>query len=76
MHHLFNIFALFVLFSIFAVFLLFFVLYINDINSASNLLNLILFADDTNVFMSRKDLNYLSDMFNLEMDKQSIWFKV
>ena len=47
---------------------LFFLLYIN-------LLNLILFADDTNVFMSNKDLNYLSDMLNLEMDKLSIWFK-
>ena len=54
---------------------LFFLLYINDINNASNLLNLILFADDTNVFMSHKDLNYLSDMLNLEMDKLSIWFK-
>ena len=42
----------------------------------SNLLKLILFADDTNVFMSHKDLNYLSDMPNLEMDKLSIWFKV
>ena len=42
----------------------------------SNLLNLILFADDTNVFMSHKDLNYLSDMLNLKMDKLSIWFKV
>ena len=41
---------------------LFFLLYINEIiNNASNLLNLILFADDTNVFMSHKDLNYLSD---------------
>ena len=39
----------------------------------SNLLNLILFADDTNVFVSHKDLNYLSDM--LEMNKLSIWFK-
>ena len=29
----------------------------------------------TNVFMSHKDLNYLSDMLNLEMDKLSIWFK-
>ena len=55
--------------------LLFFLLYINDINNASNLLNLILFADDTNVFMAHKDLNYLSDMLNLEMDKLSIWFK-
>ena len=54
---------------------LFFLLYINDINNASNLLNLILFADDTNVFMSHKDPNYLSDMLNSEMDKLSIWFK-
>lgn len=57
---------------------LFFLLYINDINNAFNILNLILFADDTNVliFMSHKDLNYLSDMLNLEMDNLSIWFKV
>ena len=53
----------------------FFLLYINDINNGANLLNLILFADDTNVFMSYKDLNYLSDMLNLEMVKLSIWFK-
>ena len=50
-------------------------LYINDINDASNLLNLILFADDTNVLMSHKDLNHLSDMLTLEMDKLPIWFK-
>ena len=25
--------------------------------------------------MSHEDLNYLSDMLNLEMDKLSIWFK-
>ena len=48
---------------------LFFLLYINDINNAFNLLNLILFADDTNVFLSHKDLNYLSDMLNLETVK-------
>ena len=51
---------------------LFFLLYINDINNASKPLNLVLFADNTNVFMSHKDLNYLSDMLNLEMDKLSI----
>ena len=34
---------------------LFFLLYIKDINNASSLLNLILFADDINVFMSYKD---------------------
>ena len=36
---------------------------------------LILFADDTNVFMSDKDVNYLSVMLNLKMDILSIWFK-
>ena len=54
---------------------LFFLQYINDINNAFNLLNLILFADDTNVFLSHKDLNYLSDMLNLATVKLSIWFK-
>ena len=39
------------------------------------MLHLILFADDTNVFMSHKDPNYLSAMLNSEMDKLSIWFK-
>ena len=34
---------------------LFFLLYINDINNVSTVLNLILFADDTSVFMSHKD---------------------
>ena len=34
-----------------------------------------MFADDIYVFMSHKDLNYLSDMLNLELDKLSIWFK-
>ena len=32
-----------------------FVEFLNDINSASTLLQLILLADDTNVFMSHKD---------------------
>ena len=53
MHRLFNIFALFVLFSTFSVFLLFFVLYIKDINIKFDII-----CSPTNVFMSRKDLNY------------------
>ena len=54
---------------------LFFLLYINDISNVSNLLNLILCADDTSVFMSHKDPSYLSVMLNSEMDKLSTWFK-
>ena len=41
---------------------LLFLLYINDIHSSSDLLSFILFADDTNIFVSRKiwiTLNYL-----------------
>ena len=34
-----------------------------------------MFADNTNVFMSHKDPDYLSNMLNLEMDKLSIWFQ-
>ena len=54
---------------------LFFLIYINDINNVSAVLNLILFADDTGVFMSHKDLDYLAHMLNLELNKLSIWSK-
>ena len=54
---------------------LFFLIYINDINNVSAALNLILFADDTSVFMSHKDLDYLAHTLNLELNKLSIWFK-
>ena len=40
-------------------------LYINDINKASNLLNLIFFADNTNVFMSHKDMYLHSAELNV-----------
>ena len=32
-----------------------------------------LFADDTSVFMEHTNLDYLSDMLNIELDKLSIW---
>ena len=51
---------------------LFFLIYINDINNVSAALNLILFADDTSVFMSHKDLDYLAHTLNLELNKLSI----
>ena len=37
---------------------LFFILYVNDLNNAS-ILDAILFADDTNLFISNKDPVYL-----------------
>ena len=37
---------------------------------------LILFADDTNVFLSHKDLDCLVNQLNTDLNKLSIWFKV
>jgi len=54
---------------------LFFLLYINDINNASKILQLILFADDTNVFLSHKDADCLANILNTELNKLSIWFR-
>ena len=52
---------------------LFFLLYINDINNASSILQLILFADDTNAFLSHKDTDCLVDILNNELNRLSIW---
>ena len=56
--------------------LLFFLLYVNGINiNVSTVLDLTLFADDTCVFMSRKNLHCLAHRLNSEMSKLSIWFR-
>ena len=52
---------------------LFFILYVNDLNNAS-LLDVILFADDTNLFISHNDPGYLNDTLNRELNKLSTWF--
>ena len=46
---------------------LFFLLYINDLNNVSTFVELILFADDTNLFMSHKDPVYLAASLNSEL---------
>lgn len=53
---------------------LFFLLYINDIDMVSDMVDLILFADDTNVFSSHKDLQCLIEIITNEIDKLSKWF--
>ena len=45
----------------------------NDITKSSNLLNFILFADDTNIFHSH--INTLVETLNNELKKVSLWFK-
>ena len=49
---------------------LFFLLYINDLSNASNL-DSILFADDTNLFISHKDPDFLISTLNCELIKLS-----
>ena len=52
---------------------LLFLIYINDLPNASKKLFSILFADDTSVFMEHTNLDHLSDMLNIELNKLSIW---
>ena len=53
-----------------------FLLYINDIYCVSTLLNCILFADDTNLIYSGKDLNRVCEIVSHELNKLSKWFAV
>lgn len=54
---------------------LLFLLYINDISNCTNILNFTLFADDTSILASDKDLPTLINRTNLELSKLSTWFK-
>ena len=49
--------------------------YVNDIIQSSPLLTFILFADDTNVFYSHKNLHTLITTLNTELEKVHTWFK-
>ena len=48
-----------------------FILYINDICDVSKLLNFVLFADDTNIYLSGNDLNELVISMEQEMVKHA-----
>ena len=54
---------------------LLFILYINDIIRCSDILRFILFADDTNLFYSNKDIIELELKVNSELFKLSEWFR-
>lgn len=54
---------------------LLFLIYVNDISNTSPLLQFIMFADDTNVFMSNNSLTELVDKLNAELEKVDKWFK-
>ena len=54
---------------------LLFILYINDISRTSNILDFILFADDTTITYSNKDIPGNVDLINNELMEVSNWFK-
>ena len=48
---------------------LLFLVYVNDLSNVSKVLELILFADDTNIYYSHTDASYLIEVVNLELKK-------
>ena len=53
---------------------LLFLLYVNDLKNASNILDPIMFADDTNLFFTHKDIRYLFQIVNQELENIKQWF--
>ena len=54
---------------------LLFIIYVNDLKNASNLLDPIMFADDTNLFYSHKNIKTLFETMNQELGKLNTWFQ-
>ena len=54
---------------------LLFSIYTNDFDKSSKLLSFILFANDSNLFCSHKDLFTLANMINVELKCISNWIK-
>ena len=55
---------------------LLFLSYIDDMRYCSDIVKFILFADDTTIFYSSRDLNDLFNTMNNELSKLSEWLKV
>ena len=55
--------------------LLLFLIHINDLFEASSNLTSVIFADDTNLFLSRKNIEKLFQSINTELEKAKVWFK-
>ena len=54
---------------------LLFLIYINDLSNTSNILNFLLFADDTNIFFKHRDAECLTNIMNVELCKVSNWIQ-
>ena len=51
----------------------YFFIYINDLPNCSSELTFRIFADDTNVFASARDLKSLEQLINTELKKVKLW---
>ena len=54
---------------------LLFILCINDLNTVSDVLRTIMFADDTNLFLTGKNLDEIKIQFNEKLKTISLWFQ-
>ena len=54
---------------------LLFLIYVNDLSYSSGLLEPIMFADDTNLLFSHKDIKELFRTVNIELDKICTWLR-
>lgn len=53
-----------------------FIIYINDLENSSKTLHKVIFADDTNLFLSHKNEFELQKLLNKELQNVDNWFKV
>ena len=53
---------------------LLFLWYVDDLKNASNILDPIMFADNTNFFFTHKDIRYLFQIVNQESENINQWF--
>ena len=49
-------------------------MYVNDLKNASDLLDPIMFADDTNLFLTHKYISYVFETANLQLEIINQWF--
>ena len=49
-------------------------MYANDLKNVSHLLDLIMFADDTNLFLTHKEISYLFQTANFQLERINQWF--
>ena len=54
---------------------LFFILYINDLPKVSKLTEPLLFAEDTSIFFSHSNPNYLENVLNNELVSIDVWLR-